>query len=330
MIPVVLAAAGALLLASPVADASPSPSPAATAAPPAHGATRTVGGSYSVFGDSFTLAAGEERDGDVSVYGGDATIDGKITHDLRVYGGMATVDGEVGHDITVLGGMVVLGPHAVVGHDVTVVGGSVDRDPGARIGHDFTEVGGGGGGGGRGLAALPQVPQVPRLGGFDLGFGLALSIGVVLLSLLMQLFLPTNVAMARDALEERPFASMGFGCLTIVAGLLLGVLVGVTVLLLPVSLGIAVAVGMAWLLGVAAASVMVGQRLATALHLRLDPVPTLLLGGLLVAVLVNVPLLGGLLALVLGSMALGAAVLTRFGTRPHPPSYPPPPREVSR
>jgi len=288
--------------------------------------TRTVGGSISIFGDSFTLASGERREGNVSVYGGDAQIDGTVTHDLRVYGGMATVDGEIGHDVTVLGGMVVLGPHAVVGHDVTVIGGEVQRDPAARIGHDFTEVGGSGG---SRLAGLPQVPDLPRLGGFDLGFGLALSIGVVLLSLLMQLFLPTHVAMARDALEERPFASLGFGCLTVVAGVLLAVLLGITVLLLPISLGIGVAVGMGWLLGVAAASIMVGQRLATAFRLRLDPVPTLLLGGLLVAVLVNVPILGGLLALVLGSMALGAAVLTRFGTRPHPP-FAPPPGEVSR
>ena len=319
-----LLAAGALFLASPAADATPSPSPTPTSS---QGVTRTVGGSISVFGDSFTLASGERREGNVSVYGGNAQIDGTVTHDLRVYGGIATVNGEIGHDVTVLGGMVVLGPNAVVGHDVTVIGGDVQRDPAARIGHDFTEVGGSGG---SRLAGLPQVPDVPRLGGFDLGFGLALSIGVVLLSLLMQLFLPTNVAMARDALEERPFASLGFGCLTVVAGVLLAVLLGITVLLLPISLGIGVAVGMGWLLGVAAASIMVGQRLATALHLRLDPVPTLLLGGLLVAVLVNVPLLGGLLALVLGSMALGAAVLTRFGTRPHPPSYPPPPREVSR
>src|SRR5206468_9627361 len=109
-------AAGALFLALPAADATPSPAPTGTSS---QGVTRTVGGSISVFGDSFTLAAGARREGNVSVYGGDAQIDGTVTHDLRVYGGMATVDGDIGHDVTVLGGMVVLGPHAVVGHDVT-------------------------------------------------------------------------------------------------------------------------------------------------------------------------------------------------------------------
>jgi hypothetical protein len=85
--------------------------------------------------------------------------------------------------------------------------------------------------------------------------------------------------------------------------------------------------------------VLVGERLTAALGWRVEPVATLLIGGLIVAVIVNVPLLGGLFGLVAGAMALGAAVLTRFGTRPAPagpplgpvppfgppPSYGPPP-----
>jgi hypothetical protein len=309
-----LLAAGALYLAAPAAaEPAPSPSPSVTA--------RSAGGSVSIYGGSFTVPAGEERDGNVSVYGGDVHVDGSITHDLHVYGGSATVNGSIGHDVVVLGGSVVLGAHASVGHDVTVVGGSLDRDPGARIGHGVIE--GGGIGGGSAAPGLLQVPHLPRLGGFDVGFGLGLSVGVVLLALLVQLFFPAQVTTTRDALEDRPFASLGFGCLTAVAGVLLAGLLGITVLLLPVSLAIAVAMGLAWLLGVAAASALIGQRLAGALHLRMDPVPTLLVGGLLVAVVVNVPILGGLFGLVLGSMAVGAVVLTRFGTRSHPPFVPP-------
>jgi hypothetical protein len=324
VIPVLLAA-GALLLAAPAVDTTPSPS---ASAPPV---TRSVGGSYSVFGGTFTLPAGERRDGNVSIYGGDADIQGTVTHDLRVYGGTATVDGEIGHDVVVLGGSVTLGPHAKVGHDVTVVGGAVDRDPGAQIGHAFVE-GGIGGGDLPGLPGMPQLPEAPRLGGLDLGLGIGLSIGVVLLALLVQLFFPAHLATTRDALEDRPLASLGFGCLTSIAGVLLAVLLGITVLLLPVSFAIAVAMGLAWLLGVAAAILLIGQRLAAALRLQIDPVTTLLLGGLLVAILVNVPILGGLVGLVLGAMALGAVVLTRFGTRPHPPYPPPvpPPGEVPR
>lgn len=321
-------AASILFLAAPFADATPAPtaSPAAAATP----SPRNVGGSLSLFGGDYTLAAGEVRDGTVTVYGGSVEIEGTVTQDLRVYGGSVDITGTVGHDVAVYGGSVHLHEHGVVGHDVTVVGGSFDRDEGARVGHDVKQEGGAGFLPSLpGILPLPVLPQFVPFGGlrgFDFGFGIVFSIGVVLLALLLQVLLPAQVATTRDALEDRPFASLGFGCLTAVAGVLVSLLLGITVLLLPVSVAIAVAMGLAWLLGLAGAIALIGSRLTAALHVRADPVPTLLLGGALVAVLVNVPILGGIFGLVIGSMAVGAVVLTRFGTRPHPPA--PPPRGV--
>ena len=321
-------AGGALLLAVP-ADATPSPPPAPASAPPA-ASPGTVSGSLSLFGGDFTIPAGEVREGNVTVYGGSGDVLGTVTHDLRVFGGSVYVDGHVGHDVIMFGGSVQLGPDADVGHDVTVVGGSMERDPGARVGHSVTE---GGFSSDLVAGALPSLPSLPRPGSFDLQFGIGLAVGVVLVALLLQLFFPRQVATARDALEDRPFASLGFGCLTAVAGVLLAALLGVTVILLPVTAAIAVAMTAGWLLGLAGVIVLIGQRLTAALRIDVGPVVALLLGGVLVAVLVNVPLLGGLFGLLIGSMALGAVVLTRFGTRPHPPAappFPPPPTEVQR
>jgi hypothetical protein len=146
---------------------------------------------------------------------------------------------------------------------------------------------------------------------------------MVLLALLLNLFFPGQVETAQRALEQRPLASLGYGCLTAVAGVLLAVMLGITIILLPVSLAIAVGMSAGWLLGWTAMMVLIGRRLATAFNWRVDPMLTLLIGGGLSAVLVNVPVLGGLFALVVGSMALGAAVLTRFGTRPPPPTVSP-------
>jgi hypothetical protein len=306
----VLAAAGLLLLARPVADASPTP----PASPPA---ASTTSGSVTVFGSPYTLRAGDVIDGNVDVYGGDAGIEGTVTHDVRVFAGSAEIDGPVGHDVVVLGGSVHLGPHATVAHDLTVLGGTISRDPGSQVGHRVTQQGRSAAGGVTSRIPLPTT-RLPLLPGGDLGLGVGLGIGVLLLALLLQLFFPAHVAMTRDALEDRPYASLGLGVLTVLAGALMAVLLAITVVLLPASVAIGVAMGVGWLLGLAGAMLLIGQRLAAALHLHAEPVPALLLGGALVVVLANVPVLGDLFAVVAGSMALGAVVMTRFGTRPHP------------
>jgi len=304
---------GAFVAAGLLAVAAPTPSAPSAPAP-------VSAGSLSIFGGDYTIPANETRQGNVTVYGGSVDVQGTISHDLRVFGGDVTIEGRVGHDVQIFGGSVHLGAQADVGHDVTVIGGSLDRDPGARVGHDVIQ-----GGFSTDLVSgmLPSLPQLPSLTGIDTPLRIGLSAGFVLLALLLQLLFPRQIATARDALDERPFTTLGLGCLTSVAGVLLAALLAVTVILVPLSLAIGVAMTAAWVLGVAGLIVLLGERLAAMLHLHINPVPTLLIGGALVAVLVNVPYLGIVFALLIGSMALGAVVLTRFGTRPHPPVLPP-------
>jgi hypothetical protein len=291
------------------------PSPPSPPIPP-----QVTAGSLSSFGGDYTIPADETRHGDVTVYGGDVDVQGTITHDLRVFGGDVTIEGSVGHDVVIFGGSVHLGAQADVGHDVAVFGGSFDRDPGAHVGHEVVQ-----GGFSTDLVSsmLPALPRLPALTGLDTSVRVALSAGLVLLALLLQLLFPRQIALARDALDERPFATLGLGCLTAVAGVLLAALLAITVILLPVSAAIGVAMTAGWLLGLAGLIVLVGERLTATLHFRINPVPTLLIGGALVAVLVNVPIFGIVFGLLIGSMALGAVVLTRFGTRRHPPVLPP-------
>jgi hypothetical protein len=301
---------GAFVAAGLLAVAAPTP----PITPP------TTAGSLSFYGGDYTIPANETRQGDVTVYGGNVDVQGTISHDLRVFGGDVSIEGRVGHDVQIFGGSVHLGPQADVGHDVTVLGGSLDRDPGARVGHEVIQ---GGFSTGMVTGMLPALRPLPSPIGFDTPLRVGLSAGFVLLALLLQLLFPRQIATTRDALDERPFATLGLGCLTAVAGVLLAALVAVTVILVPLSLAIGVAMTAAWLLGLASLIVLVGERLTAMLHFRINPIPTLLIGGVLVAVLVNVPYLGIVFGLLIGSMALGAVVLTRFGTRPHPPVLPP-------
>jgi len=278
------------------------------------------GGSVSFFGGDFAIPANEVRHGDVTIYGGSGVIEGTVTHDLRVFGGSVQVDGRIGHDLVMFGGSVDLGPQAVVGHDVVVIGGALNRDPGAQVGHRVVE---GSFSSDLVTSALPALPGLPPFVGFDTTARVGLSAGLILLALLLQLLFPRQIATTRDVLDERPFVTLGLGCLTAVAGVLLAALLAVTVILVLASAAIAAAMVAGCLLGLAAVILLVGERLTAALHFRINPIPTLLLGGVLVAVLVNVPILGAVFGLLIGSMALGAVVLTRFGTRPHPTSTPP-------
>jgi len=308
---------GAFVAAGLLAVAAPTPStPPVT--PPI--TPPVAAGPLTFFGGDYTIPANETRRGDVTVYGGNVDVQGTITHDLRVFGGDVTIEGSVGHDVMIFGGSVHLGAQADVGHDVVIFGGSLDRDPGARVGHEVVQ-----GGLGRGLASgmPPALPPLPGLTGIDTPLRVGLSAGLVLLALLLQLLFPRQIATTRDALDERPFATLGLGCLTAVAGVLLAALLAVTVILVPLSLAIGLAMTAGWLLGLAGLIALLGERLTAMLNFRINPVPTLLIGGVLVAVLVNVPYLGIVFALLIGSMALGAVVLTRFGTRPHPPVLPP-------
>ncbi|MFP3941408.1 MAG: hypothetical protein ACLF0P_14005, partial [Thermoanaerobaculia bacterium] len=96
-------------------------------------------GSQTVVGSHVHVAADEVVDG-VLVFGGSATVDGRVNGDVMVVGGTVRVDGEVRADVTVVGGSIRLGPEAEVGGDATAVGGSVTRSTGAEVGGRIEEV----------------------------------------------------------------------------------------------------------------------------------------------------------------------------------------------
>ena len=228
----VLAVLGALFLAAPAADPSPTPgadatpsasapasSPAAPGAPtPAH----TGNGSIKIFGGGYTLPAGEVTDS-IQVTGGSVRIEGTVTGDVTVFGGSLIIDGTVGHDVRVTGGSVRLGPNSSVGHDISVFGGSVHRAPGAQVGHDT--VVNSGDQGGEGWFRWPLRFGSPfHFPPFNFVSGLVLAVAIVVIGVLLQAVFPRQLSSTSAAVVDRPLASIGVGCLTAVAGGLVAVL----------------------------------------------------------------------------------------------------------
>jgi hypothetical protein len=74
--------------------------------------------------------------GSVQVNEGES-VDGPVV----AIGGAVTVNGDVRQDVVAIGGSVHLGPKARVAGDVTAVGGSVDKDPQAEVDGRINEIG---------------------------------------------------------------------------------------------------------------------------------------------------------------------------------------------
>jgi len=326
-----LAVLGTLLFAAPFAD--PSPTPGADATPSASAPSSSLAdtttpapastgnGSVNFVGRGYTVPAGETVD-NVRVTGGSVRIEGTVTQDVIVFGGSVTIDGTVGRDVHVTGGTVHLGPNSSVGHDVSVVGGSIRRAPGSRVGHDVMENSSGADFGNRFGTPFGFSPS---------GFvpGLALAVAIVVIGVLIQTFFPRQLSSTSAALVDRPLASLGVGCVTAIAGVMVAVLLAITIFLIPGSVAVLLAMIGALLFGWTAIVLAIGRHMMTAFDWQGRPIWALVLGGVLVALVLSIPFLGGLVLLLGGACALGAVVLTRFGTRPVapglPPSPPPPP-----
>ena len=316
-------AAAVLFLGAPAAE--PAPAPAAEATP---GATstpaRASNGSVSMFGSSYTLPAGEVRD-NVQVIGGSVRIEGTVTRDVTVIGGSATIDGTVGRDVLVTGGSVSLGPNSSVGHDVSVFGGSVSRTPGSKVGHDVLVTGGDEDGTRSFFMWWPLAESFP-FGGVPFNFfpGLGLAVAIVLVGLVIHAFFPRQLSTTGAALVEQPLTSLGVGCVTVIAGGLVALLLAITILLILGSIAVMLAMMAAFLFGWTAIIMVVGQRIMERLDWKGGPIPALVVGGVLAALIFNLPFLGGLVLLLGGAFAMGAVVLTRFGTQPAGPLPPAP------
>jgi len=286
------------------------------------------GGDKFVLGENFVLRSGEVLTGNLAVLGGNATLErgSSVQGDVAVAGGQLTVAGTIHGSAAVLGGTAVLADTAVIEGDFASFGGTVETAPGAVIqGETFDGL--------RFAAppgeapALPPLPEVPvpalrpRLFG---GFGeliswqfatLGSALMMLLLGIIAVLVAPKPLSRIAAAATTQPALSFGAGLLTFIVGILAGALLLIACCLgLFVWLALMIAIAIGWI----AVGLWVGQRLLAALKVRdASMLAEVALGVFLITVLGRLPFcLGALFSAVVGSIGLGAVVLTRFGRQP--------------
>jgi hypothetical protein len=167
---------------------------------------------------------------------------------------------------------------------------------------------------------LPRARPFPGLGEvISWQFAtLGSALMMMLLGVVAMLVAPKQMNRIATAAASQPALSFGAGILTVIVGILAGAL-----LLIACCLGIFVwlALAIASVVGWIAIGLWFGQRLLALLKVRNGSVLVeVALGLFLITVIGRLPLcIGPLFSMIVGSIGLGAVVLTRFGQQPVSP-----------
>ncbi len=297
------------------------PSPVSADAP---GSGRTI------FGETYTLGTGEILDGDLTVFGGVVTIEmgAVVSGDVIAFGSVINIDGTIEGDLSMYGGTLTLEANAVIEGNLSSASSYIEQAPDAVIEGDFTQ----------GISIpwtelnltnipLPQVVTstsskissvITNIAEF---FGFLLA--AVALGALLILITPKSIDVMNQALMSKPWEILAYGALTTAAMLVGGVLLSLTICMIPV----VALVGLAFLLAVLAGWLTLGIQLGKLIETGIfrtswHPVLTAALGNAVLFILARalgeIPCLGTILVIFAALFGLGMAVVTLFGTSPYP------------
>lgn len=266
-----------------------------------------------IFGDNYTLKTGESLEGDLVVFGGNVTIEegADLNGNLVVFGGIISSDGNVNGDVVVFGGQISLDENAVISGDVVTIGGQLNRADGAEI---------------KGEVVKNVSPNIKNPSGrippdinppsinidfnplIDVFWVFFWAVALAGFAMLLVLFWQPQIERAGVLIFSQPVQIGAIGLLAFVLGLLFFLTI-----IPPIVLAFA------WLFGVVAMGMEVGERLAKSLNQTWGAVQKVGLGTFLLVLaggLVGIiPCIGGLVQFLLGLLGIGGALMTWFGNR---------------
>ncbi len=284
----------------------------------------------TIFGSSYTLESGHILDGNLNVVGGIVNIEegAKVNGDMLVLGGLVDIDGTIQGNLTVIGGNVTLMDHAVIKGNLVSPASYITREPGAVIegdqiegwdipwtNHNFP------------MMLQPNRRNTPSFGilPFITNFakGTLLFLVLVALGALMLLVMPKPTEVMTDALTSDPWPVLGYGALTMFVAVVGGILLSLTICLIPVVILGWLAIGLAVLAGWLALGYELGKRIGegifkTTWHSALSAIVGNSILFLVARGLDLIPCLGPFIVFVAMLFGLGMVVITLFGNKPYP------------
>jgi len=292
-----------------------------------------------VLGGNYVLDEDETLYGDLVIIGGNASLKaGSILHgNILIAGGTINASGTINGNILSFGGVVNIKSNAEIRGDLVRFGGVYNVDKGAEIEGNMVS--------NEGItvdfledwsdwkefdyenqieeynpiqqAFSTQRIALEKIGEFLLNATKAL--GLAVLTVIASLFLLKPMERSSETLYQHPALSFGIGLLTLIAFPILMALLLFTIILIPVSILGLIGLALVILFGWFTLSLLLGRRLAEVFKTRwTDPlnagVGSLAL-SLVAAIASIIPCIGWLLPVLFISAGLGAAVMSRFGTR---------------
>lgn len=283
-------------------------------ASPAHAQSGEPG--KIVFGDNYTLATGETLEGDLVVFGGNVTIeeDADLNGNLVVFGGIISSNGDVNGDVVVFGGQINLDENAVISGDVVTVGGQLNQAEGAEIKGEVI----------KNISPNINIPngRMPpnvnpnpqpnvnfNFNPFaNVSWAFFWAVALAGFAMLLVLFWQPQLERAGGLIFSQPVQIGAIGLLAFVLGLLF-----ILTVIPPIVLAFA------WLFGVVAMGMEVGERFARSANQTWAPVQKAGLGTFLLVLVGGlvgiIPCLGVLVQFLLGMLGIGGALMTWFGNR---------------
>jgi hypothetical protein len=238
--------------------------------------------------------------GDVVVVDGPVLVAGRVTGDLVVVSGAVRVLGTVEGDVVSIAEPARLGPEARVGGDIVyaderpqvpegaTVGGEIRRLSEDEIGFDF-------------LGAL--------------ALWLAVTISVLALGLLLLWLAPRALEAAWAAASTSLGATIGWGLLAVIGLPIVAVLILLTLVGIPLGVGLLLALLPFYALGYATAAWLVGRRILGEQRGRLV---AFLAGLAILRALALIPIIGGLFSFAATVVGVGALVVALWRARRAP------------
>jgi cytoskeletal protein CcmA (bactofilin family) len=268
--------------------------------------------------DTLALASGDVtvEDGgavedDVLMASGTLTVDegGRIGGDVVLASGTVVINGEVGGDIYAVSGNVTVGPNAKIGGSVGALSGVLLVDESAEVGGEVTE------------GALPARPidiQLEPPSPFEaLLWVLLRSLVPALLAGLIAVVVPERLGRVAQTGAGRTGASTAAGCLTFLFGTVLLVVLVVLICTIPLAILLGLALMITAALGWAGLGLALGRRMSAGLGIVSAATIGTFVLSVAVGIVALIPCIGWTIELIANSAAVGAALLTRWGSRPH-------------
>jgi len=248
------------------------------------------------FGQTTSVSDGARVDGNVTLFAGEAAVDGTIARDLTAFGGRIDIRGNIGRNVESRSVGITLVAPARVGGDLTA---HVRRAELARIADGATVAGK------TDIRVEPPRPSRYTTFSFYIWQAIWLAGSFIVGFILFSIFPPLGKPDLESANALLKAGSIGF--LATVATPIAAIIVGITMIGLPVAL-LTVA---AWLVGLYLAKIVLASFVGRALLKspdETDRVVALFVGLLLIYIAVNLPYIGGVINFLLTIIGFGALV----------------------